>query len=129
MAKQPVSKDDNGRRLSALDRAIQTAIGDGRTVGSDTDPGRDKYPALWEWLSRIYIGLDRVKTPATITIALGPTGVLISLSDRDLGVSCGAVCEHIDDSFAALERALTAAVAPVRSWGKKEPRLRKKGGQ
>jgi len=121
--------EDNEVRLSALDRAVQTAIGDGRVVGADDDPAKEKYPALWDWLSRIYIGLDRVRTPATLTIQLGPSGVLISLADRDLGVSCGAVCEHLDNALPAMEAALTATVPPLRSWGKKEPRLRKRNSQ
>jgi len=120
--------EKNGKevRLSALDRSIQTAIGDGRTVGDDDDPGKTKYPALWEWLSRIYIGLDRVRTPATITISLGPSGVLVNVNDRDLCVNCGSTCLHLDDAFMSLERALTSSVPPIRSYGKKEPRLRKK---
>jgi len=121
--------EDNGEHLSALDRAVASAIGQGRAVGADNDPAKEKYPALWDWLSRIYIGIDRVRTPATMTLQLGPSGVLISLTDRDLGVSCGAVCEHMEDVFKAVEDALTSAVPPIRSWGKKEPRLRKRNTQ
>lgn len=118
----------NGKRLSALDRAVLSAMGDGRSVGADDDPARSAYPLLWEWLSKIYIGSDRVRTPASLTIQLGPGGVLISLSDRDLGVSCGSVCEHLDEALKAMEASLASAVPPIRSWGKKEPRLRKRGG-
>ena len=126
MASDRNEKNGKEVKLSALDRCIQTAIGDGRTVGDDDDPARTKYPNLWEWLSKIYIGLDRVRTPATITVSLGPAGVLVNINDRDLSVNCGATCLHLDDAFVALERALSATVAPIRSYGKKEPRLRKR---
>jgi len=118
---------DNGKRPSALDRAVQSAMGEGRKVGSDDDPARLLYPTLWDWMSRIYIGMTNVRTPARITITLGPSGVLIDVSDRDLGVSCGACCENMQDAFAALEAALNASPSPIRSWGKKEPKLRKRG--
>lgn len=124
--KKGTSKDE---RVSALDRAVQTAMGEGREVGRDDDPARDVFPQLWDWLSRIYVGTNHVRQPATLTITLGPEGVLINLTDRDLGVSCGAVCPHLQDAFAAMESALTADVPAIRSWGKKEPRLRKRGAQ
>ena len=116
----------NGKRISALDRAVQSAMGEGRAVGSDHDPAREKYPVLWEWLSKIYIGVAHVRSPATVTLTLSPSGVQASVSDRDLGVSCSAVCEHLDDALSALEAALTSSVPPIRSWGKKEPKLRKR---
>jgi len=115
------------KKPSALDRAIAQAVGDGRTLGADADTAREKYPAVWEWMSRVYIGTDKVRTPASVTISLGPTGVLVRIADRDLMVSCGASCEFLDDALSALEKALTADVPPIVSWGKKEPRLRKRG--
>jgi len=121
-------KDDTKKDLplSALERALQTAMGAGRAVGADDDPARAKYPALWEWLSKIYVGVGHLRQPATVTVTLGPSGVLVSVADKDLGVSCGAACEHLEDAFASLERALTSDVPPIRSWGKKEPKLRKR---
>jgi hypothetical protein len=118
---------DKMERVSALDRALQAAMGEGRAVGADDDPAKTKYPTLWDWLSRIYVGVGHVRQPATITLALGPSGVLVSIRDVDLGVSCGAVCPHLDGALSALEDALTADVPPIRSWGRKEPRLRKRG--
>jgi len=119
----------NGKRPSALDKAVQSAMGEGRVVGSDSDPAKEKYPTLWDWLSRIYIGVGHVRTPARITISLGPSGVLIDVSDRDLGVSCGAACEHLDGALEALEAVLSGPLPPIRSWGKKEPKLRKRNTQ
>lgn len=115
--------------MSALDRAIQSAVGDGRTLGRDDDPARVSLPNVWEWLTKIYIGLDRVRTPASIQIKLGPEGVLVSMSDRDLGVSVGASCTHLEGAMQALEAALTSDVPPVVSWGKKEPQLRKRNSR
>ncbi len=126
MAKDKKEEKDDGKRPSALDRAVQSAMGEGRTVGAEDDPAAQRYPILWDWLSRIYIGIGHVRQPATVTLALGPSGVLVSVSDRDLGVSCGATCLHLDDALAALEAALAADVPPIRSWGKKEPKLRKR---
>lgn len=127
----PRSKDEGheSRKLSALDRAIQSAMGEGRTVGRDDDPAATKYPTLWDWLTRIYVGVGHVRQPATLSITLGPSGVLVSISDRDLGVSCGASCDHLDDALAAIEAALSSPTAPIRSWGKKEPKLRKRNTQ
>jgi len=126
-----MASDGNGKnvkevKVSALDRCIQTAIGDGRTVGDDDDPARTKFPNVWEWMSKIYIGVDRMRQPATISITLGPTGVLVSINDRDLASNCSAACLHLEDAFIALERALSAPVAQIRSYGRKEPKLRKR---
>ena len=122
MAKQ--SSEVN--HLGALDRAIAQAIGDSRTVGREDDPACKQFPELWRWLSTINVGRDRVKAPALVTVRLGPEGVLVSLTDRDLGVSLDATCGNLSEVWAALESALTGSVPPVRSWGKKEPNLRKR---
>jgi hypothetical protein len=111
---------------SALDRVIQSAIGDERVLGREDDPCRTRCPELWDWLSRHYVGRDRVKTPAVLTIRLGPEGCLATLTDRDLSVSIDVACPHVEDVFAALEAALTSDCPPVKSWGKKEPQLRKR---
>lgn len=128
-ADRDLSDKDKGRkpRVSALDRAIQTAMGTGRALGREDDPFRSKYPSVWDWLTRIYIGTNQVRTPATITIRLGPEGCLVSMRDVDLGVSVSAACPNLEDAYEALEAALTADVPPIQSWGKKEPRLRKRG--
>jgi len=126
MARSEGEPKKGEKRPSALDKAVQSAMGEGRVVGTDTDPARERYPTLWDWMSRIYIGIGHVRQPATVTLQLGPSGVLVSISDRDLGVSCGATCQHLDDALAAMEAALTADVPPIRSWGKKEPKLRKR---
>jgi len=115
------------KRLSALDRAIQTAMGTGRALGREDDPFRLAYPSVWDWLTRIYVGTNQVRTPATISVRLGPEGALVSMRDVDLGVSVSAACPNLNDVFAALEAALTADVPAIQSWGRKEPRLRKRG--
>jgi hypothetical protein len=122
------NQPDNGqpRRLSALDRIIGQAIGEDRTLGLPDDPAKVAYPTLWDWLSRIYVGRDHVKNPATLTIALGPEGVLATLTDRDLGVSFGVGCGHLDKVLATLEAALSGPHPPMRSWGRREPKVRKR---
>ncbi len=109
-----------------MDRLIQQAIGADRQLGRDDDPGRRKHPTLWLWLATIYAGRDHVKQPATVTIRLGPEGVLATLTDRDLAVSLDVACPHLADVLAALEAALTGPAPPLRSWGRKEPQLRKR---
>lgn len=114
------------RPQSRLDRLIQTAIGTDRVLGKEDDKARELYPELWQWISRIYVGGGHVKQPAVITIRLGPDGVLATLTDRDLAVSLDVACPHLADVLASLEAALTSNTAPVRTWGKKEPQLRKR---
>jgi hypothetical protein len=116
---------DNGRP-SPMDRLIQQAIGADRSLGREDDPARKKYPQLWLWLSTIYAGRDHVKQPATITIRLGPEGALATLTDRDLAVSMDVSVPHLADVLAALEAALSQAAPPIRSWGKSEPKLRRR---
>lgn len=114
------------RHLSSLDRAIMQAMGEGRTIGREDDPAKDTFPQLWEWLSRIYVGKDRLKSPATVGISLAPEGVLVRLNDRDLGCGAAVVVAHLQDSFQALNAALEGPNPPFTFYGKKEPQLRKR---
>jgi len=114
------------QRISAMQRALETATGKGRVIGADDDPFRESMPELWEWLATLYPVDDRVKHPATITITLTPGGVMANMTDRDLCCSIGASAKHLADVFQALQTALTSEVPPIRTWGKKEPALRKR---
>lgn len=116
---------DNGR-LSALDRLVQNAIGDDVAMGSQDDPARKDLPELWKWLATVSVGKDLMKQPATLSIRLGPDCVLVSLVDRDLGVSVEASSSSLQGAFAAMEAALTGSNPPVKSWGKRQPHLRKR---
>lgn len=130
MAKQPedLGRSKAGeRRLSALDRAVQQAVGDGRRVGNPDDPAATVWPSLWEWLTATEDDKrDYVMQPAVVTIQLGPEGALVTLTHRDLRVTCTVSSPTLSDSFACLEAALTGPNPPIRSWGKDEPRLRKR---
>lgn len=114
------------RKLSSLDRAVAQALGEGKVIGRADDPAREKFPELWEWLSRVYIGKDRLKSPATLSISLGPEGVLIRLNDRDLATGCAAGAPFLEEAFAALESAMTGPHSNWTFWGKKEPQLKKR---
>jgi hypothetical protein len=114
------------KRVSSLDKVILQAMGEGKTVGSQDDPAREKWPELWEWLSRIYVGHDKIKQPATLFITLGPGGVMARLNDRDLSYSVGASCQNLVDVFDAIEAQLNTANSNVGSWGKKDPNVRKR---
>jgi hypothetical protein len=126
MAK-PSSEEGGRKRTSALSRVLEAALGEERPVGRPDDPARERYPALWEWLTLSTDPKgDFLITPATISIQLGPEGVLATVTLRDLKYSCGAATHNLDDVFAALEAALTSENPPIRTWGKDEPNLRKK---
>lgn len=114
------------RKLSALDRAVLAAIGDGRKVGREDDPAAKLYPDLWEWMTKTEGGKDYIMQPAVVQIQLGPEGVLVTLTHRDLRVSCGVACLHLADVFQTLQAALTCENPPLRAWGKDEPHLKKR---
>lgn len=116
---------DNGR-LSPLDRLIAQALGGERVLGAESDPAAKDYPQLWRWLTLTTAGPDHVKQPATITIRMGPEGVLATLTDRDMAASVDVACLHLSEVYAALEKALNSGITGVRSWGKSEPKLRKR---
>ncbi len=124
--------DSNGqpfpqeRKLSALDRAIVQAIGDGRKVGLEDDPAQDDFPLVWEWLTKTEGGRDYIMQPAVISIQLGPEGVLVSLTHRDLRVSCTVSCAYLSEVMPVLQAALAAPNPPIRSWGKDLPNLKKR---
>src|SRR5262249_23706090 len=118
--------EDNGRPMSALDRQIQQALGEGKVLGNDDDPAREKLPALWDWLSRGYVGPGHVKQPAHVTIRLAQGGVMATVTDRDLCVSVDVATPYLTDILAAMDRALANPSTPLRTWGKKEPNLRKR---
>lgn len=117
---------DERPKLSALDRAVQQAIGDGRVVGREDDPARDQLPNLWDWLTRTDGGRDHVMQPADIRLQLGPEGCLATVTHRDLRVSVSIACPFIGDALKALEAALASPNPPIRAWGKDDPRLRKR---
>lgn len=112
--------------MSPLQRAVFQAMGEDRTFGSEDDPAREKYPNLWEFLSTVYVGRDKLKQPARLTISLGPGGVLVQLVDPDLRQSLGMACAHLDEVLAQLEAAVSDPKAAWRPWGKGEPQLRKR---
>ncbi len=114
------------RQLSALEKAVAQAIGDSRALGNPSDPAIAKYPQLWAWLSTVYVGRDCIKSPAYLTIRLGVDGVVISLVDRDLCTTVEVSAGCLEDALPAIETALCSTNPPLKSWGRKEPRLRKR---
>lgn len=116
----------NGKRMSIVDRLIAQTIGDGRAVGSPEDPAAKLYPELWELLSQIYVGRDYVKTPASFTVKLGPGGVVVTLTDKDMKLGVDVGCTFLADVLSALEAALTNPNTTFKNWGKGEPHLRKR---
>lgn len=132
MARERDEQEANGkprkedRKLSALDRAIMAAIGDGRKVGRDDDPASESFPQLWEWLTKTDGGKDHIMQPAVISIQLGPEGCLATITHRDLRISCSAACPHLGGALEALQAQLASPIPPIRTWGKDEPHLKKR---
>jgi len=116
----------NGKPLTPLDRLIQGVQAEGRELGRHDDPARDKYPALWQWLTQSEAGRDYVKTPAKLTIVAGPEGFLASITDADLAVSMDCPSATMEGIYGALEASLTGGAPAIRSWGKKTASLRKR---
>jgi hypothetical protein len=114
------------RRLSTFERAVAHAIGDGRELGSADDPARERFPQLWAWLATVYVGRDSIKNPAYLNVRLGPEGVVVSLIDRDLCTTVEVSCGHLEEALPAIEAALSSSSPPLKSWGRKEPHLRKR---
>jgi hypothetical protein len=106
------------RKLSALDRMLLQALGDGRTVGLPDDPASKTYPETWRWLTQTEGGKDHILQPAVITLQLGPAGALVTLTHRDLKTTLSVSCPYLEDALAALEAALTGPNPPIRTWGK-----------
>lgn len=114
------------RKLSALDRAVEQAIGEGLEVGLAEDPAREKWPNLWEWLTRVYVGKDNIMTPASLSIRAITGGVAVSCSHRDLAKAVNCTTPFLADALDAIERALADPSTPLASWGRKEPQVRKR---
>lgn len=114
------------KKPSALQRALEAAIGAGRTVGLESDPAREKWPALWEWLTATGEGTEFLMQGASISINLGPEGVFASITHRDMGVTCSIAVLHLHEVFEGLDAALASPNPPIRTWGKTEPMLRKR---
>lgn len=116
----------DSRKLSALDRAILTALGQGRVVGRADDPAAKALPSLWEWLTKTDGGKDYIMQPAVISLQLGPEGALATITHRDLRVSCSVAVPFLAECLKALEEALTGPNPPLRTWGKDLPNLKKR---
>lgn len=122
-------KGATAKRVSFLDRAIQSAIGDNRVLGREDDPAREKYPELWRWMTQTDCPGNRVKQPATLMVRVGPEGILVSLNDRDLGYAVDVCCPHLTMILESLERALTSDNLAIRNNPKRDPNLRKRKNQ
>lgn len=113
-------------RISALDRAIQQAMGDNRVFGLADDPAREKWPNVWDWLTKVETEDGHVMQPASLTLVLGPEGVIVNLTHRDLTMGATISVPHLGDALDAMEGALASAHPPLRFWGKNLPTLKRK---
>ena len=113
-------------KLSFVERLVMQATGNGQTIGHHDDPARAKWPLLWEWLSTLYVGAERVKSAPTISLNLTPSGVVVRVTDRDLARSVEVSCNNLEEVFATLEANLSSANPSMKIIGKREPRLRKR---
>lgn len=133
MPRDKPTPQDNGQppeqRLSALDRAVQLAIGGEQKVGLTDDPLALSCPELWRWLTQINWGRDHIVTPAVITMRAGPEGMIAAVTHRDLGMSAEVCVPYAADCLKALEEAISGPHARVRTWGRQQGRLRKRRSQ
>lgn len=95
-------------------------------MGAADDPLAVAAPDLWEFLSRTDAGEGLVKDPATLKIKLTPGGAMATLTDDCYGISIDAAAQYVGGLLDALEEALTRPNATIRSWGKADPKVRKK---
>jgi len=114
------------KRLSQVEQAAQIALGEGRLFGSQDDPAKDKWPNLWGWLTKAYVGGNYLKQPATVNVSASATGFVVRLTDRDLACSCTVAVTHLEQAFDSLEAQLSNGNVGWQHWGKKEPQLRKR---
>jgi hypothetical protein len=117
------------KRPAFLQAAIESAIGKDQQFGCPNDPAATRWPLLWEWLTTWKAGELYVKTPPTITIRLGPGGVLASVTDRDLAKALDVSVVNLGDVFDALEAQMSSSNPAVRNIGKNEAKLRKRKTQ
>lgn len=113
-------------QLSLVDQLIARAIGNGVALGAVGDPVSMTCPTLWDWISRVKIKDEWVKTPARITIQLTPGGVAVAIMDTALCTSMDVACTYLDEAFGALEKVITGPNPPLRVWDSKDPAFRKK---
>lgn len=116
----------DGEQLSAFDRLLMEAIGQGIPMGLQDDPTAVSCPILWKWLSTVAVGEDKLKTPPYIKMTLGPAGVLAQVTDPDLCRSLEVSCAYLDGVFTAFERALQSPNPLIKKWGRKDATLRKR---
>jgi len=122
-------KPDKGkkdRKLSAVERLIAKSIGDGRTLGRDDDPARDKYPDLWDFLTRWIVSSKEMKSPATLSIKAGPEGFVATISDRDMQLGLDVAIPHLGELLDRIEAAIGDPNTAWKNWGRKEPKFRKR---
>jgi hypothetical protein len=61
-----------------------------------------------------------------VSISLIPNGVSVRINDRDLARNLEITCPNLAECFDRLEEALQSPGTMVKTWGKKEPKLRKR---
>jgi len=121
-----VAKEKEPVRVSSFQRALEQAMGEGREVGNPDDPSNERFPALVQWLTTIYVNRDEMKQPATLTIKATPGGYIVSVNDRDLAIGVDAFINDLSTCLEAIESALNDPNASTRAYANKEPILRKR---
>lgn len=110
-------------------RLLQQAIGDQVTIGPDSDPAKQDYPSLWEWLTSIDAGPTHVKDPGKMTVKATPGGWLVCLTDEAFGVTIDVPCDRLDGILEALEKALSDSRTAIRYWPNHKAKLRPRAKQ
>ena len=111
-------------------RSIFARIAEARAAGAASPPqdskARERWPTIFEFLTRTEASPDLLKDLASLTIKMGLAEWTIDLSDPGFAVSCSAAAGTLDGLFDALETALTGPNPPIRPWKGETGATRKK---
>lgn len=114
-------------------RSLFQKIADARVAGSNrppVDPGaQDRYPTVFEFLTRQEASQDVQKDLASISIKMGVGEWVVELSDPGFAFSLTASSATLDDCLFALEASLTGPNPPIRPWKGELGQLRRKKRQ
>jgi len=114
------------KHMTAFDRLIQETIANDRHVGHPEDPARERWPTLWDYLTRTDCGKDHVMKPGRLSVSLCPAGVSVGLILGDLGYTLSVVVPHLSDVLDSLESVLSGPNPPWQQMSRGEPKVRKR---
>lgn len=115
-------------------RSLFQKLAQARAEGSAKPPvdhkAMERYPTVYEFLTRTEASPELLKELASISIRMGIGEWVVVLSDPGFAVTVTASAETLDSAFAALEDLLTGPNPPIQPWkgetGALKPRKRRR---